>query len=400
MAEAIVAAKDGETCEKVLDVLGIDINFLGAAFYAAATGHAYKAAMNCLQSRWTPQLSAELLLALPGCYRDHMCHMHGLSMVAFNLLVHLFGCDWSAITDESDVASVVNMFGGSSQIWPEDHATLGPFMVTRDENGYTSYPALRRLTDRNLRRRVDTILQQGIDIWKHHVTMQTLGWGLLLELGATLVSKPHKDVKAVVCPITLFARGVEVDFDEAKGYFVFDEGEGARKAAGFDFGLTDICFGAFSTSSQLIEAILPNQLETIGCAAFEDCSSLKKVRFGQKLSHIRNRAFKGCSSLKEAIFSDALKEIDERVFEGCELLMKVIFGSAAVHFGRGAFRNCSSIESVFIPDGYSGSVQSPFEGCTSLKTISVPRGLARAPWLGQSDDRFKVTIVSRTKISN
>ena len=66
---------------------------------------------------------------------------------------------------------------------------------------------------------------------------------------------------------------------------------------------------AFS-QTDVEEVILPNNINTIGEAAFYQCNNLKKINFPEKLERIKKRAFARCISLESADFPKEMLYIE------------------------------------------------------------------------------------------
>lgn len=131
------------------------------------------------------------------------------------------------------------------------------------------------------------------------------------------------------------------------------------------------------------------------CAAFQDCSSLKKVTFTEGLTtlHTSNlfqgectslksvtipssvtdmyRAFRQCKYLENIILSEGLKKIGAYAFEQCTSLKKMDIPSSVTEIEERAFYECDQITSLILPENitlFSGNSEPIFK-CKNLKTI-------------------------------
>lgn len=94
---------------------------------------------------------------------------------------------------------------------------------------------------------------------------------------------------------------------------------------------------AFSSSNLSGALILPDDVVTIGAAAFE-LTNIGSVMFGNKLEIIYDRAFYKCSSLSsELLLPNSLKTIGATTFAQCDLQGKLILPNNLESIGRSAF---------------------------------------------------------------
>ncbi|MBQ3588971.1 MAG: leucine-rich repeat protein [Clostridia bacterium] len=182
--------------------------------------------------------------------------------------------------------------------------------------------------------------------------------------------------------------------------------------------VTEVSIKGFQNS--YIESIaLPIHLKAIRTSAFENCKSLKKVKFVSSLEHIDSFAFSKCKSLEQielpkttkslggySFYESGLKSInipssvsviDQRAFcnclslktlelqEGIKRIEKDAFSSTAIEIldtpstlkeiEEGAFRNCKSLKAVNFSTGLSTIGKNAFYSCTSLKELHFEAGL-------------------------
>ena len=94
------------------------------------------------------------------------------------------------------------------------------------------------------------------------------------------------------------------------------------------------------------EIIIPDNVETIGINAFEDCSNLRIVTLGSGLREIGDYAFRGCV-FEEIIIPDNVETIGINAFEDCSNLRIVTLGSGLREIGDYAFSGCDRIKYVY-----------------------------------------------------
>ncbi|MBQ7164502.1 MAG: leucine-rich repeat domain-containing protein [Clostridia bacterium] len=121
--------------------------------------------------------------------------------------------------------------------------------------------------------------------------------------------------------------------------------------------------------------------EVIPAYAFNGCTGLKEVTLPAATKEIGEGAFGGCSNLVTVNFSalTSLETIGNAAFDDCSKLCykeegKALVIPASVTFvGEGAFEHCTSIEKLTI--GAAATVRAKaFSGLSSLKDVTIASG--------------------------
>ena len=126
--------------------------------------------------------------------------------------------------------------------------------------------------------------------------------------------------------------------------------------------------------SDVEEVILPNNLKTIGQAAFCQCSKLKKINFPEKLERIRQNAFRSCTALESAVFPKEMLYIEASAFENSGL-KHVTLPEKFIHHdknGENIFAE-TALETVEIPKNFSLET-GMFADCHQLKSVKISCG--------------------------
>ena len=143
-------------------------------------------------------------------------------------------------------------------------------------------------------------------------------------------------------------------------------------------GLETIGRAAFCNCSQLQSINFPDSLCTIDSHAFADCVSLTEIQLPSKLIAVEAETFCGCVSISEIVLPNTLAAIKEFAFSGCTALKKIVLPESLTFIGQGAFEYCSSLSSIAIPDSVQEIGGSAFRHCAGLKDVRLPSaGLCR-----------------------
>ena len=118
--------------------------------------------------------------------------------------------------------------------------------------------------------------------------------------------------------------------------------------------------------------VIPDNVNSIGTLAFNDCKSLTSVVIPDNVKFIGDEAFKDCSSLKSVTIPDSVTSIGDEAFHNCESLKSVTIPNNVTSIGDGAFSGCSSLKSATIPNGVTSIGDYVFAHCLNLKSVNIP----------------------------
>lgn len=136
-------------------------------------------------------------------------------------------------------------------------------------------------------------------------------------------------------------------------------------------GIVGIEHFACQYAKKLTKVEIPSTCTIIGTSAFEECTSLKEIKFAESSSWvIEEKAFNGCTSLPELDLSATLcVEIEANAFSGCTKLAKLQFSNTLKKIGNNAFEN-SPIKEIILPNGLETIGESVFD--SKLRSVAIP----------------------------
>lgn len=140
-------------------------------------------------------------------------------------------------------------------------------------------------------------------------------------------------------------------------------------------GIDAINEAAFQNCKFLKKIVLPDGLEKIDKAAFLGCESLASINIPESVNLLSPEVFKGCTSLKDVIVPSGVKKIKDSTFQGCESLEHVVLKPGLEKIDKAAFLGCESLASINIPQSVNSLCSNAFYGCTSLDNVAIPPGV-------------------------
>ena len=118
---------------------------------------------------------------------------------------------------------------------------------------------------------------------------------------------------------------------------------------------------------KLTTVSLPNNLETIGFAAFAGCYQLRSINLPASLTYIDDYAFAG-SALTSIVVPSTVVSMGKGVFARCESMTSAVINSKFI--GNFAFLGDYSLNSVSVGANVNYILKGAFNGCTALKNIT------------------------------
>lgn len=215
------------------------------------------------------------------------------------------------------------------------------------------------------------------------------------------------DIETIILPVTITSIGKSA-FEDCS-YLVEEQGDYYYKPIGYAFPTSLVSIGdrAFANSSVFREAKLPAKVKTIGKEAFMG-STITTVHLPESMEWVGMAAFENCENLMgvstvnleswckinfETIYSnplaaahnllingkqlitnleipDGVSEILPNAFAGANFL-SVRFPTSVMSIGSYAFYLCLSISELYIPSSVKVIDDGAFKYCSSLKNVYI-----------------------------
>jgi len=129
------------------------------------------------------------------------------------------------------------------------------------------------------------------------------------------------------------------------------------------------------SSKNLVGVTIPSTVQTIGTAAFSNCSNLKSVTFqGNNLTDIGQQAFMD-TSITSLTIPDSVITIGEGAFCWNEKLTSVTLGNSVQTIGTTAFASCVNLTNITIPNSVKTIGIQAFSDCDKLAVINIGTGV-------------------------
>ena len=161
-----------------------------------------------------------------------------------------------------------------------------------------------------------------------------------------------------------------------------------------------IRYGAFSGCGNLVSAVFPTSIRTVGekaflgsgvelvyinptriykeegrgaefgYQAFESCANLKKVVIEpQSVSSLPGCMFKWCGKLADVTLPEGLTSIGGSAFDSCTALEGIRLPNSLLSLDVGVFGGCSALREIAIPDKVRAVPSFAFRDCGALETV-------------------------------
>lgn len=133
---------------------------------------------------------------------------------------------------------------------------------------------------------------------------------------------------------------------------------------------------AFIDCKSLSSAVISEGLQHIGDSVFRGCDALKKIELPASLQSIASYAFRCCKGLEEVVIHGCYM-IGGNAFEDCTSLkkLKIEVKDYSCQIGSNAFTGCTALESVELGEGVTEIGSWCFSACAGIKSLILPKSL-------------------------
>ena len=163
-----------------------------------------------------------------------------------------------------------------------------------------------------------------------------------------------------------------------------------------------LCYGM----DKLTSITIPENVKSIGSAAFQECENITSViwnakacqnknnyssgdapfysangsnitsfTFGDKVDSIPSGLCEKMTKLSSIIIPESVKSIGASAFSGCTNLTSVVVGGGVTEIGNNAFAGCTGLTDVNLPNGVKTIGDNAFYNCYGITSISIPNSV-------------------------
>lgn len=116
------------------------------------------------------------------------------------------------------------------------------------------------------------------------------------------------------------------------------------------------------------------EIDQIWTSGFEGAASLTDITIPASIGRLGTAAFES-TGLTHVTIPDTVQQVDPAVFQNCTKLVSVKLPARLAEIDQYMFANCISLQHVDMPDSITKINIYAFHNCTSLTSLALPRGL-------------------------
>lgn len=140
----------------------------------------------------------------------------------------------------------------------------------------------------------------------------------------------------------------------------------------------EIGYGAFKGNKTLLKVFMPDSVEKMENAVFNECENLMEIRFSHSLKEIPAHTCSNCFALEKVIIPEGVTNIGDGAFTSGNVPMsysEIKFPKTLKSIEREAFSNNDSVTEISLPDGLESIGTYAFAVNTSLVKVSIGDGI-------------------------
>ncbi len=142
--------------------------------------------------------------------------------------------------------------------------------------------------------------------------------------------------------------------------------------------IDQIWTSGFEGAASLTDITIPASIGRLGTAAFES-TGLTHVTIPDTVQQVDPAVFQNCTKLVSVKLPAGLAEIDQYMFANCISLQHVDMPYSITKINIYAFHNCTSLTSLALPKGLTSLSVGCFEKCYNLQHVVVPPSVINFP---------------------
>lgn len=117
------------------------------------------------------------------------------------------------------------------------------------------------------------------------------------------------------------------------------------------------------------------EIDQIWTSGFEGAASLTDITIPASIGRLGTAAFEG-TGLTHVTIPDTVEQVDPAVFQNCTKLVSVKLPAELAEIDQYMFANCISLQYVDMPDSITKINIYAFHNCTSLTSLALPKNLS------------------------
>lgn len=142
--------------------------------------------------------------------------------------------------------------------------------------------------------------------------------------------------------------------------------------------IDQIWTSGFEGAASLTDITIPASIGRLGTAAFES-TGLTHVTIPDTVQQVDPAVFQNCTSLVSVKLPNGITEIDQYLFANCISLQHVDMPGTITKINIYAFHNCTSLTSLALPKRLTSLSVGCFEKCINLQHVVVPPSVSSFP---------------------
>ena len=182
-------------------------------------------------------------------------------------------------------------------------------------------------------------------------------------------------------------------------YYAFEDCTGLTSIT-IPNSVTTISSDAFYSCTGLTSITIPDSVTSIGRFVFSNCTNLETITI-PKNATFSSGTFNNCTSLKNVKFSSGIEKIPDYLFynnysNNLNSLTSINIPNSVTSIGNCSFWYCTGLTSIIVPNSVTSIGNNAFSGCTNL-TIYCYQGSYAEKYAKSNNIPYKYLGVGKTK---